>query len=160
MDDNLYRVESAVSATSCGNLTWDRWPIDYATALGLSGHRNPLGFALVRWLEATDGHRTSGEATWALALQLATVLIKRGHDKARVNDTAFRAIYAWNQRRCGHCGGRGVISFDQKGCPVCKGTGERDMNDWPVEVRDGLSALFEAERWLEGQLNARLKSGD
>lgn len=157
MDDKLYRVESAVSATSSGNLTWEQWSLDYAIALGLSGQRNPLGFALVRYLEATDGHRTNSQAAWCLALQLATVLLKRGGDKAKVNDLAWRAIYAWNQRKCGHCGGRGVVSFEQDECPVCAGNGEKPLTDWPEAVRDGISALIEAERWLEGQLSARLK---
>lgn len=157
MDDKLFRVESAISATSSGNLTWNKWPLDCAIALGLSGQRNPLGFAMVRWLEATDGHRTRSEAAWGLALQLAAVLLKLGHDKAKVNDLSFRSIYAFNQRRCGHCGGRGVVSFDQKGCPVCAGTGEKPIADWPADVRDGLSALLDAERWMEGQLAARLR---
>lgn len=157
MDDNLNRVESAVSATASGNLTWEQWPHDCATALGFAGQRNPLGFAVVRYIEATDRHGTSSAVAWGLALQLATVLINRGHDKATANDTAFRAIYAWNQRKCGHCGGRGVVSFDQKGCPVCSGTGERPLNEWPAEVRDGVSALIEAANRMEGQLASRLR---
>uniref|UniRef100_UPI0035B168F0 hypothetical protein n=1 Tax=Thauera aminoaromatica TaxID=164330 RepID=UPI0035B168F0 len=50
MNDNLVRFESAVTATSSGDLTWDRWTIDCAIALGLAGQRNPLGFAMVRYL--------------------------------------------------------------------------------------------------------------
>jgi hypothetical protein len=153
MEDNLLRVESAVSATSSGNLTWEQWPYDCATALGFAGQRNPLGFAMVRYL--SDGPNSS--ATWGLVLQLATELIKRGHDKAMANDTAWRSLDAWNRKNCGHCGGRGVVSFDQKPCPVCNGTGERDIREWPEVVREGLSCLLDAERWMEGQLAARLK---
>lgn len=47
IEDNLLRVESAVSATASGNLTWDRWPLDCAIALGISGQRNPLGLSLI-----------------------------------------------------------------------------------------------------------------
>jgi RNA polymerase subunit RPABC4/transcription elongation factor Spt4 len=153
MEDNLYRVESAVSATSSGNLTWEQWPYDCATALGMAGKRNPLGFAVVRYL--SDGPNSS--ATWGVVLQLATELIKRGHDKAKANDTAWRALDAWNKKNCGHCGGRGVVSFDQKACPVCAGSGERDVKEWPEAVRAGLSCLLDAERWMEGQLAARLR---
>ena len=153
MHENMNRVESAVTATSSGNLTWEQWPHDCATALGFAGQRNPLGFAVVRYL--SDGPTSS--ATLGLVLQLATVLIKKGFDQALASDTAWHALDAWNRMSCNRCGGRGVISFEQDTCPSCKGTGERDLRDWPEIVSDGVSALMEAERWMEGQLAARLK---
>jgi hypothetical protein len=72
MSNNLNRVESAVSATASGNLTWEKWPHDAATALGLAGLRNPVGFALVRYL----GEQNS-LAVWGVVLALATVVKKR-----------------------------------------------------------------------------------
>ena len=153
MENNLYRVESAVSATSSGNLTYEQWPYDCAAALGMAGKRNQLGFAMVRCL--SDWPNSS--ATTGLVLLLATELMKRGHDKAMANKTAWLSLDAWIRKNCGHCGGRGVVSFEQDGCPVCKGTGERDINEWSENVSVGLFCLIEAEQWMEGQLAARLK---
>ena len=85
MHDDLNRVESAVTATASGNLTWELWPHDCATALGFAGQRNPLGFAVVRYL----GDEPSGSAALGVILHLATVLIKRGHDQKKANDAAW-----------------------------------------------------------------------
>ena len=156
MDDNLNRVESAVSATSSGNLTWEQWPHDCATALGFAGQRNPLGFAVVRYL--SDGESAAG--AWNIILHLSTVLIKKGYEAAKANDAAWAAVDAWNHLRCGHCGGRGQLYSEGAAvtqCPTCAGTGERDKAHFTDIVRDGISALNEAERWMEGQLAARLK---
>lgn len=154
MHENMNRVESAVTANSSGNLTWEQWPHDCATALGFAGQRNPLGFAVVRYI--SDGPTNS--ATWQLVLQLATDLVSKGLDAATANKTARHALYAWNRMSCNRCGGRGVISFEQETCPSCKGSGERDLRDWPEQVRDGVSALMEAERRMEGQLASRLRN--
>lgn len=156
MNDDLLRVESAVSATSSGNLTWELWPHDCATALGFAGQRNPLGFAVVRYLSDPP----SGALAWQVILALATRLIHNGHDRNKANDIAWAALDAWNRIHCGHCGGRGVVSFDQKQCPVCAGTGEKKLSEFPESVRDGISCLMEAERWMEGQLAARLKGAN
>ena len=153
MHDDLNRVESAVTATASGNLTWELWPHDCATALGFAGQRNPLGFAVVRYL----GDEPSGSAALGVILHLATVLIKLGHDQKRANDAAWAAVDAWNHIKCPACSGRGVTNFEQTLCQVCKGTGERDKATMPEIVREGISALMEAERWMEGQLAARLR---
>ena len=156
MDDNLNRVESAVSATSSGNLTWEQWPHDCATALGFAGQRNPLGFAVVRYL--SDGESAAG--AWNIILHLSTVLIRKGYEAAKANDAAWAAVDAWNHLRCVHCGGRGQVYADGAAtvqCQSCAGTGKRGTNHQPDIVRDGISALMEAERWMEGQLAARLR---
>ena len=153
MNDDLNRVESAVTATASGNLTWEQWPHDCATALGFAGQRNPLGFAVVRYL----GDEPSGSAALGVILHLATVLIKRGYDPKKANDAAWAAVDAWNHIKCPHCAGRGVLNIEQQTCDACHGTGERDKAALPEIVRDGISALMEAERWMEGQLAARLK---
>lgn len=156
MHEDMNRVESAVSATSSGNLTWEQWPHDCATALGFAGQRNPLGFAVVRYL--SDGESAAG--AWNIILHLSTVLIRNGHEAAKANDAAWAAVDAWNHLRCGHCGGRGQVYAEGAAvvqCPTCAGTGERDKTHLPDIVRDGISALMEAERWMEGQLAARLR---
>lgn len=152
----MNRVESAISATTSGNLTWEQWQHDCATALGLSGNKNPLGFAVVRYLSDDPG----SSATWGIILNLATTLIKRGHDAAKANDAAWKAIDAWNNLRCNSCGGRGQLYAENAVviiCETCGGSGEKDKSNLSDIVRDGISALIEAERWMEAQLSARLK---
>lgn len=153
MHEEMNRVESAVSATASGNLTWELWPHDCATALGFAGQRNPLGFAVVRYL----GDEPSGSAALSVILHLSTVLIKQGCDPQKANDAAWASVDAWNNIKCQACGGRGVTNFEQTTCQVCAGTGERDKAAMTEIVRSGISALMEAERWMEGQLAAKLK---
>lgn len=153
MHEDMNRVESAVSATSSGNLTWEQWPHDCATALGLAGAKNPLGFAVVRYL--SDGPNIG--SIMGLALQLATTLTKRGHDAAKAYTNALAAIDAWNNLRCPACMGRGVTNFEQTMCQVCGGSGEKDIGGMADAIHDGISALMDSERWMEGQLSARLK---
>lgn len=153
MHENMYRVESAVTATASGELTWERWPHDVATALGLAGQRNPLGFALVRYLSDS----TNSGNTIELVLHLASALVGSGLDGAAANKVAWKAIEAWNTIRCPACFGCGVLNIQQQVCQACNGTGDRDITQLPAPVRDGITALIEAERWIEGQLAARLK---
>lgn len=151
--DDLVRVESAVCATSSGNLTWEKWPYDVATALGFAGRRNPLGFAMVRYLDSPS-RWTAQE----VVLHLATELVRRDMDGKQANDAAWGAFEFWRDARCGYCGGRGVVSTGGA-CIHCNGTGQRGFDEKPAMVRDAISCLIEAERWLEGQLNARMKRG-
>lgn len=153
MENDLNRVESAVSATSSGNLTWEQWPHDCATALGFAGQRNPLGFAVVRYLS----DEPSGSAAMSIVLHLSTVLIKKGYATDLANKAAWVALDTWNHIKCPACSGRGVMNIEQARCQACKGTGERDKANLPEIVRDGIGALMEAERWMEGQLSAKLK---
>jgi len=153
MENDLNRVESAVSATSSGNLTWEQWPHDCATALGFAGQRNPLGFAVVRYLS----DEPSGSAAMSIVLHLSTVLIKKGYATDLANKAAWVALDTWNHIKCPACSGRGVMNIEQARCPACNGTGERDKACLPEIVHDGIGALMEAERWMEGQLSAKLK---
>lgn len=153
MHENMVRVESAVSATASGNLTWENWTHDCATALGLSGAKNPLGFAVVRYL--SDGPNMG--SIMGLAMHLVTSLTKRGHDGKAAYGYAMSAIDAWNNLRCPSCMGRGVTDFEQTLCKICGGSGEKDIDSIADVIRDGISELIEAERWIEGQLAARLR---
>jgi hypothetical protein len=153
MNDHV-RVESAVSATSSGNLTWEKWPFDVATALGFSGQRNPLGFAVVRFLSDTP----SSVEVWNIVLLLATILMKtKGLPQDVAREMAFQGFEWWRDSRCINCTGRGVIDTAQRTCPRCHGNGRRRMPEHPATVRDAISLLIEAEQWMEGQLAARLK---
>lgn len=153
MDDNLYRVESAVTATAAGDLTWDRWTLDCATALGFSGQRNPLGFAIVRYLADPP----SSVSVWNVILTLAADLQRRGLAADLSKDAAWQAFDYWRDIRCSHCHGRGHVGPAQAQCPSCGGTGHRRRPDGPQCVLDGIAAMVEAEQWMEGQLRARLK---
>lgn len=155
MGDN-YRVESAVTATSSGNLTWEKWPHDCATALGLSGQRNPLGFAVVRFLSDTP----SSIEVWNIVLMLATSLMQtHALEQSVARELAWQGFEWWRDSRCMNCGGRGVIDAAQRTCPTCHGSGRRKMPEHPAAVRDSISLLIEAEQWMEGQLARRLKVG-
>lgn len=155
MEDNLNRVESAVSATSSGNLTWGLWPHDCAVALGFAGQRNPLGFALVRYL----GSDPSSVNAWNVVLVLITQLQKQGVDVDLAKNAAWSAFEFWRDIRCKSCHGRGVVDASQRVCSSCGGSGQRRMPVGPDAVRAGISCLIEAEQWMEGQLAARLKRG-
>lgn len=153
-DLDLVRVESAVSATASGNLTDGKWSHDVATALGFAGRHNPLGFAVVRFLSDTP----SSVEVWNLVLVLATQLMRQKHlDQATAREAAWQGYEFWNNSRCMTCGGRGVLDQAQRKCPTCNGTGKRKEPKSPVEVRDAIGLLIEAEVWMEKQLAARLK---
>lgn len=153
MSNILARVESAISATSSGNLTWDRWTLDCAVALGLAGQRNPLGFAIVRYLSDPP----SSSNVWALVLCLAARMEKQGVAKDGINELAFQAFEFWQDSRCRSCGGRGIVGPEHRQCQQCGGTGHRQPPSSPDPVSVGISCLLEAESYLEGQLNARMK---
>lgn len=150
-DDELFRVESAVSATASGDLTWDRWSHDVSTALGLAGRRNPLGFAVVRYL--TD--EPSSVRVWDVTLHLATELLKRGVAKEIANKTAYDAFDFWRDMRCRSCGGRGINGAGVM-CSACGGSGQRPLPHDPDALHTAISCLIEAEQWMERQLRARL----
>lgn len=153
MNDNLVRFESAVTATSSGDLTWDRWTIDCAIALGLAGQRNPLGFAMVRYLSDSP----SSFNVRGLVLTLASEMQRRGVLPDGLNEMAFQAVEFWQDSRCRPCGGRGVVGDERRQCVTCGGTGQRAVPQSPDAVRVGISCLIEAESYLEGQLRARMR---
>lgn len=152
MSEDLVRVESAVSATASGNLTWEKWPYDVATALGLAGRRNPLGFAMVRFLDSPSRYSAQ-----EVQLHVSTWLIARGADKAQANEAAWAALDFWSDQHCRRCEGRGVVGKHDQSCVSCNGSGMRDFNDKPALIRDGISHLIEAHQWLEGQIGARMR---
>ena len=154
MGDHV-RVESAVSATSSGNLTWEKWPHDVAVALGLSGQNNPLGFALARFLSETP----SSVEVWNIVLLLATILMrKKGLDQATAREIAFQGFEWWRDSRCITCSGTG-LDKQKRTCPYCGGSGRRRMPEKPDAVRDAIGYLIEEEGRLEGQLAIRLRRG-
>lgn len=153
MHENLNRVESAIAATANGDLRWDRWPLDYAVALGWAGKANPLGLALVRFREAQDHGRGSTALVWEVVLMLQTVLERQEKAAAiAAKDAALKALDIWNDSRCPTCQGRGVINIEQATCRSCNGTGRRQMDGQSDMVKAAVSALVEAESRMEGQL--------
>lgn len=154
MKKELVRVESAVTATSSGNLTWDRWPLDCAVALGLSGQRNPLGFAVVRYLSDAP----SSMRVWEVVMILAKEMGRRKVPDENIKEMAFQAFEFWRDDRCPACSGRGVRNIEQATCQPCGGTGRRPMPSHSDALKVGVECLIEAESWMEGQLASRLKA--
>jgi len=156
MEEDLLRVESAVSATSSGNLTWEQWPFEVATALGLAGRRNPIGFAMVRYLDSPSAFTAQG-----VVLHLSTWAVGEGFDGSQANDLAWKAFGFWADYRCTRCDGRGnqYIGKREFKCDACGGSGHRTYDDKPDPVRAGIDCLMEAERWMESQLRARMRRG-
>jgi hypothetical protein len=151
--EELARVESAVSASACGNLSWEEWPHDYVMALGLSGQRNPLGFEAIQYLS----HPSAARAM-ALVLILSTQMVRRGVcHSSRSNEIAWQAVEFWKDMRCSCCDGRGVELTTGRACSSCKGSGYRPISRLVAGVKDGVSMLIEAEQWMESQLRNRLK---
>lgn len=155
VEDGLLRLESAVSATASGNLEWGRWPHDVSTALGFAGQRNPLGFAVVRYL----ADEPSSVSVWNVVLNLTSRLNGQGIHGDEAKNAAWMAFDFWRDIRCRACHGRGHVGVAHQECPSCGGSGQRRMPDGPEAVRTAISALIDAEQWMEGQLRARLKSG-
>lgn len=152
MSSDLVRVEGAVSATASGDLSWDRWPLDSIIALGFAGRKNPLGFAVVRFLSEPP----TSMNLWGVVLTLAKEMQVRGVSSDGINDKAFKAFEWWNDSRCSVCHGRGVF-VDGRVCPDCNGSGQRVTPSAPDWMSVGVSCLLEAEQRMEGQLWSRLK---
>jgi len=146
------RVESAIVAESSGDLTWERWPIDSVIAHGLAGIRNPLGFAMDRFLS-----NSCTPNVWEVTLVLTTRLILKGVDKADAKVAAEDAFLFWRDMHCPICHGRGITGITQQPCMPCNGTGDRELPFGPDSLRLAIGELIEAEAWMEGQLAARLR---
>lgn len=153
MGGDHVRVESAVTASASGNLTWGLWPHECAVALGISGRRNPLGFAVVRYLSDPP----SAAGAWGVVLTLAKEMQRRGVPDAGIKDLAFRAFEFWKDSRCLACGGRGVTGFEQTRCGKCGGTGHRADPKGNSAITIGIDCLRDAELMMEGQLGSRLR---
>lgn len=154
MPDHL-RVESAVSATASGNLTWEKWPHDVATALGFAGQRNPLGFAVVRFLSDTP----NSADVWNIVLVLATRLMRKGVASERAREMAWQGFDWWRDSHCPICHGRGITGITQQLCMPCSGSGDRSLPSGPTDMLLAISELIEAEHWMEKQLGTSLKQG-
>lgn len=151
-DDDLLRVEGAVTATASGDLTWTHWTHDMATALGFAGRRNPLGFAVVRYLN----DEPSSIRVWDVLLHLVTELLKRGIAKEEVHEVARKAFDFWRDMRCTTCHGRGITGAGIA-CSPCGGSGQRKVPESPESLYTAVSCLIEAEQWMDRQLRSRLK---
>lgn len=155
MENDHVRVESAVSASVSGNLTWGQWPHECTVALGISGRRNPLGFYVVRYLSDSP----SAANMWGVVMVLAKEMQRRGVGVEGLNDLAFKAFDFWRDSRCQSCGGRGVTGIEQVQCRPCSGSGRRDDPKGSDAVSIGVECLREAERMMEVQLASRLRRG-
>jgi len=155
MENDHVRVESAVTASASGNLTWGLWPHECTVALGISGRRNPLGFYVVRYLSDPP----SAANMWGAVLVLAKEMQRRGVAADGLNGLAVKAFDFWRDSRCPSCSGRGVASIEQRLCSSCSGTGHRQDPTGNEAVSIGIECLREAERMMESQLASRLRKG-
>ena len=154
MQTENYKVEAATCAHSSGNLTWDSWSHDVITAVGVSGVRNPLGFAIVRYLSESSPTRSDIMAV----VDALTGQINRSRIKTdNAQETAARAMLLWSDSRCPKCQGRGVLNFEQVPCRACGGTGQRDYAGVSSAVKASIEILAEYELMMERQLRTRLK---
>lgn len=154
MHAEMVRVESAVSATASGNLTQEKWTYDVQMALGFAGIRNPLGFAIVRYLS----DQPSSMLVWEIVLLLATrIMQETGEHQEQARRSAWAAFDWWRDSRCYECGGRGVTDAAQRTCFACRGTGQRKMPEGPAGVREAISYLISAEDWMESQIAMRMR---
>lgn len=155
MGEQLDRLESAVTASASGNLSWERWTHDYAVAIGLSGQRNPLGFAVVRYLS----DEPSSSSMWGVVLVLANEMEKRGEPAERIKEKAFEAFDWWRDMHCTACSGRGVSAHGMQ-CSACAGTGDKAVPSAPAHMSLGVQCLLDAQSWMERQLQARMRRGE
>ena len=153
MDENHVRFEGAISAASKGNLTWELWPHDMATAVAFASRRNPIGGALYNFF--TDPCVAN---TLALVLMLATALGKKGYSVNDARAIAFNAHAFYRDHRCTSCHGNGVTGASQHQCPVCAGSGDRPLPG-NSDVRLGVSMLMEHELLFDRQIGWLLREG-
>lgn len=152
MTADLRRVETTLCALSVG-IAYE-WSENHVMAHGLSGQRNPLGYALDHLL-SNPNHQNAG----LVAFLLATELVKRGvcSEKDSV-DSANDALAWWYDSKCTVCHGRGVLNFEQVECPGCLGSGRRDKPSNRT-LRESIGVIESSMDWMEGQLRKRLTSG-
>lgn len=149
-DERVTRCEEALCAMASGNLDPTGWAHSRILALGLSGQRNPLGSAVLHWME----HESANEML--VRFHLAGEIERRNVAKARDSiDVANDAMKWWQHRHCPTCSGRGVLNFEQAICRACGGTGDQRRPSHKPVV-DAVALIEEALSWLEGQMVKRL----
>lgn len=149
---DMDKIEVATSAQSKGRLKWEEWSYDVITAIGLAAHKNKLGFSIVRYLSEPNPNKCD---ILAVVHDLADKLEKNGMKWERAVDSALCAFSYWQDQRCPHCHGRGVIDFEQTECDVCRGTGKKPKPT-NADVLNAISTLITSEIEMDNQLRKRL----
>ena len=156
MSAELYRSETAICAMSATTLAPDSWAHDAILAAGMCAQRNRLGNLLLHFIDECSKEYGAPRALATEIILIVTSRIMTAKEQFRIcHDSAFQAFEYWNGRRCLHCGGRGVMNFQQDECPVCHGTGERPIEGTDM-VKAAISVLIEAENMMEGQLRKKM----
>lgn len=150
--EDLIFDEQALTAIHSGNLDPNGWAHSRILALGSSAQRNPLGAALLHWLDSESCH-TAFLARFLLATALAKQRVCRSKDSV---DIAHDAMAWYLTRHCPTCYGRGVLNFEQDMCQVCSGTGTRASPSNP-QVEQAVAVLIAALEHLDNQIHARLR---
>lgn len=153
MDENHVRFEGAISAASKGNLTWELWPHDMATAVAIASRRNPIGGALHDFFS-----NPSVLMAWNVVLRLEEALKEKACGGKSLREIAFQAHTFYRDHRCNVCHGNGVTGVSQRQCPSCGGSGDQEL---PVDrdLRLAISILMESEHLFDCQLRRLLRDG-
>lgn len=144
----LYKLEATLSALAVG--VCKEWSETLVLAHGLSGQRNPLGYALDHLLTSPNG----------INARLTTLLLAKELVKQKVCtdkqswDVANDAISWWWDCHCPHCKGRGVINIEQDMCKQCVGTGMKPKPQ-RKEIYRAIGVIEAAMEWMEHQLRKR-----
>ena len=151
------KVETTISAINTGNLDPNGWELNHIIALGFSGRRNPLGSALLHWIERESEHNAF-LARFHLANELTRQKVCQPKESV---DYAHEAMSWYRDQRCPDCRGRGNVPDVENPllsiqCHKCGGTGDKGHPSNQT-LRDAVSVLVDALNYLENQLHARLR---
>ena len=147
---DLNRVETTLCALTVG-VAYE-WSENHVMAHGLSGQRNPIGFAIDHLLSHPNG----------INARLVTLLIAKELPRLKVCtekeswDVANDAISYWYDSKCPDCKGRGVIDFEQHQCVTCSGTGKKPRPRHKA-TNECVAIIEGALEWMEAQLQKRLR---
>ncbi len=150
--EDLIYDEQCLTAIHAGNLDPEGWAHSRIMALGLSGQRNPLGAAILHWLDS-ESAGSAFIARFLLSTELVKQRVCRNRDAV---DIAHDAMSWYLHRHCPTCQGRGVLNFEQDQCPVCVGTGTRAKPNHK-ETEQAISILVASLEYLDNQIHARLR---
>lgn len=150
--EDLIYDEQCLAAIHSGNLAPEGWAQSRVMALGLSSIRNPLGAALLHWIDY-ESRQSAFIARFWLATELERQHVCRPRDSV---DIAHDAMSWYLHRHCPNCQGRGVLNFEQDQCPVCVGSGTR-AKPTHKETEQAISILVASLEYLDNQIHARLR---
>lgn len=161
MTDDKTVIERMSTASVSGNLKHRETlcDVDVLQAMGIAGRRQPLEHALMR-LDLTQDRRDIPKAITATMDLVATIARAKGWPmhvlKRRQIATAVLVQYL--NPACPTCHGRGMIgverdkpeAYSPKPCPVCAGSGQRQLPDKHQREIRHILALMQSRQDVVG----------